>query len=158
MFTIGETIIEEDIAYERFACNLSDCKGACCTLQGGRGAPVRDDEVPELLRVSPFVRQYLSKDHLQVMDNNGIVEGEPGNYATVCVGHKACVFVFHEHDTARCSIERAYLAGQVSWRKPLSCHLFPVRITIGSQERLRYEKILECSSAREYGLQENIQL
>jgi len=158
MMTIGETIIEEDIAYERFACNLSECKGACCTLQGGRGAPLRDEEVSEIQHVLPFIKQYLNEDHLRVIDKYGIIEGNQGNYATTCVNDRACVFVYYEGDIARCSIERAYLEGRVQWRKPISCHLFPIRVSQGFKECLYYEKITECTPGRKYGLQENIQL
>ncbi len=158
MFTIGETIIDDDIAYERFACNLLECKGACCTLKGGRGAPLRDEEVAEIQNVLPFIKQYLNEDHLHVIDKYGIIEGNQGDYATTCVNDSACVFVYYESDIARCSIERAYLEGQVQWRKPISCHLFPIRVSQGFKESLYYEKITECTPGRKYGLQKNIQL
>jgi len=158
MLKIGEIVIDEDIAYERFTCNLSDCKGACCTLYGGRGAPLSDAEVEELQCALPFARQYLNEQHLLAIRQNGIVEGVSGYYATACIESRACVFVYYENEIARCSVERAFLEGLISWRKPLSCHLFPVRISPGTSERMRYEKISECFMARKSGNAQNIQL
>lgn len=158
MFSIGNTQIDDDIAYERFACNLPQCKGACCTLYGGRGAPLRDDEVSELQSAYPFVRQYLNKQHIQVIESFGIVEEYQGKYSTVCVENKACVFVCYEYDVACCSLEKAFIAGVISWQKPLSCHLYPIRIVNESSERIKYERITECHPAKQFGILNNIKL
>lgn len=158
MFIIGETVVERNIATERFACDLSQCEGACCTLPGGRGAPLDDDEVEELHRAYLSARKYLSPKHAWVIDRAGIVEGSLGSFATTCVDKRECVFVFYENGIAKCALEQAYVNGETSWRKPLSCHLFPIRISRGSHERLRYEKIPECSPARLKGLRMNVLL
>ena len=149
MFLIGEATVDGEIAHARFACDLVECKGACCTLPGGRGAPLDDAELAELERALPVVRKYLSAEHLEVIRRSGIVEGIPGSYATTCVGHRDCVFVFREDGIARCSLEKAFLAGETTWRKPVSCHLFPVRAPSG--KHLRYEKIAECEGGRRKG-------
>ncbi len=153
MFIIGEATIEEPVAYERFSCDLEKCKGACCTLSGGRGAPLEDHEVLELKKAFPFAKKYLSEQHLRAIEVNGMSEGYPGNYATSCIDDKDCVFVYYEHGIARCSVEKAYLNGETAWRKPLSCHLFPVRISNGT---VRYEKISECVPAVRRGKEENV--
>jgi hypothetical protein len=158
MFKIGETKIEDDIAYERFACSLSDCKGACCTMAGGRGAPLLDDEVEMLNSALPSARLYLSEEHLAFIEKEGIIEGTPGMYATVCIDRRDCVFVYYENEIAKCSIERAWIEGKVEFRKPISCHLFPLRIGRINGERIRYESIEECLPAREAGVNENIYL
>lgn len=158
MFKIGETNIEDDVAYERFACSLSDCKGACCTMAGGRGAPLLDDEVEMLERALPSAIIYLSEEHKALIETEGIVEGTPGSYATVCVDSRACIFVYYENRIAKCSIERAWIEGKVEFQKPISCHLFPLRIGRISGERIRYELIEECSPARKTGVNENIYL
>ena len=129
MFIIGEATIEEDIGHERFSCDLNRCKGACCTLPGGRGAPLDDSEVEEIARAYPSAQKYLSPRHMQMIEQSGMIEGGPGNFATACIDDKECVFVFYEDGIARCSFEKAFLNGEISWRKPLSCHLFPVRIS-----------------------------
>ncbi|MDI6765271.1 MAG: DUF3109 family protein [Bacteroidota bacterium] len=158
MFSIGDIVIEDDIAYERFACNLSQCKGACCTLYGSRGAPIRDDELPELQCAYPFVRQYLSEQHLQIIETHGFVEGDLGSFTTVCIDNRACVFTYFEDDIARCSLEKALVEGKTKWRKPISCHLFPIRVTYGNNEQLRLERIAECDSARIFGTLKKEQL
>src|SRR5271169_3267359 len=127
MFIVQETIVEDIIARKRFACDLLQCKGGCCTLPGGRGAPLDDDEISEIRQAFPFARKYLSAAHLDAIATHGMIEGVPGSHATVCVNGKACVFVYYEDSIAKCSLEKAYLAGETTWRKPISCHLFPLR-------------------------------
>ena len=151
MFIIGEASIHEEVAHEKFACDLNSCKGACCTLPGGRGAPVLDDEVAELRASAPAARKYLSARHLGIIDEIGFVEGKAGSYATTCVDDRDCVFVFYEEGVARCSIEKAFFAGESSWQKPISCHLFPLRVSRGSSTVVRYEQISECRPGRENG-------
>jgi hypothetical protein len=158
MFKIGETKIEDDIAYERFACSLSDCKGACCTMAGGRGAPLLDDEVEMLNSALPSAILYVSEEHLAFIEKEGIIEGTPGMYATVCIDRRDCVFVYYENEIAKCSIERAWVEGKVEFRKPISCHLFPLRIGRINGERIRYESIEECLPARKAGANGNIYL
>jgi len=158
MFIIGEAVIEESVARARFACDLQHCKGACCTLPGGRGAPLDDEEVIELEKAFPVVKKYLSEKSLQVIKQYGIFEGVPGSFATSCVDDRDCVFVLYDGDVARCSLEKAFLAGEITWRKPLSCHLFPIRIAPGNGERVRYEKITECAAGRANGEKNDIRL
>lgn len=158
MFIIGEAVIEDQIARERFACDLGRCHGDCCTLPGGRGAPLDDDEIVELSRAFPAAKQYLPERLIRTIETQGYYEGGPGNFATTCVDERECVFVFYENDIACCSLERAYQKGETEWRKPLSCHLFPIRISSLLSDRLRYEKISECHSAVRRGLKENMPL
>src|SRR6266478_335007 len=94
MFVISDTIVDQNLLGEHFACDLGRCKGACCTLPGGRGAPLEDEEVDEIRRALPSAVRYLSEGHRKVIDENGVVEGSAGNYATVCVDDRACVFVY----------------------------------------------------------------
>ena len=151
MFIIGEAMIEDQISFERFACDLNACKGACCTLPGGRGAPLEDDEVDEIRNAYPLVEQFLSARHREIIKHHGMVEGFAGSFATTCVDEHECVFVYYEEGIARCSIERAYQEGLIGWRKPLSCHLFPIRVSWNGAARLRYEKISECGPGRMTG-------
>jgi hypothetical protein len=158
MFVIEETIIDQNVFGERFACDLARCKGACCTLPGGRGAPLDDSEVEEIRRAFPAASRYLSPDHKKVIEAQGMVEGCEGSYATVCVNDRACVFAYDENGVARCSLEKAYLEGATGWRKPLSCHLFPLRVSSRNPSRIRYEEISECSPGRARGTKEGIPL
>jgi hypothetical protein len=158
MFIIGEAIIEDQVGGEKFACDLGACKGACCTLEGGRGAPLDDREVEKIRMSFPAVEHILPAKSLQTISRVGLVEGVPGDYATPCVEGRECVYVYFDAGIARCSFERAYLAGETPWRKPISCHLFPIRLRRFGQEYLRYEQIEECSPGRRRGTAEDVPL
>jgi hypothetical protein len=158
MFIIGEAIIEDQLADEKFACDPAVCKGACCTIEGGRGAPLEDEEVEEIRRCFPAVERFLPGRSLFTIKRAGLVEGRPGDYATPCVDGRECVYVCFEQGVARCGFERAFLAGATKWRKPISCYLFPIRIRRFGQEFLRYEQIDECAAGRKRGAAEGISL
>lgn len=151
-------LLDSRIMTTSFACDLEACHGACCTVPGGRGAPVREDEVQVMLRAAEAVRPLLSSRHQAVLDSLGPLEGPPGDRTTTCVGGAACVFVVDEGGVASCSIERLHREGRFPWRKPVSCHLYPIRIDSGSPERVRYEEAPICSAGRERGLREDIRL
>jgi hypothetical protein len=158
MFVIENTQVEGTVATVKFACDLKACKGACCTMPGGRGAPLLDDEVDEIRRAFPVVKTYLSLEHLRRIERTGLVEGEPGDYTTPCIDHRACIFVTYEQGIAKCSFEKAFFDGKINWRKPLSCHLFPIRIDRKKPERMRFEFISECLPALDKGNVEGIYL
>lgn len=115
------------------------------------GAPLLDTEINELLRAAPAAMKYLDERHRSAIEEQGLCEGPPGDYVTTCVDNEACVFVSFEHGIARCALEMAWLQGETDWRKPLSCHLFPIRIDKGFQEHIRYEVLDQCAPALEEG-------
>jgi hypothetical protein len=156
MLEIQKAVVEDHIPQIKFACDISACKGACCTLPGGLGAPLLDVELEQLKHSFPVIKSYLPLDHLDAINEFGLYEGEPGSYTTMCFHHRACVFVLYENGIARCAFEKAFNEGRLEWRKPLSCHLFPIRIDRGVTHRLRYEHISECNPALDRGNQENI--
>jgi hypothetical protein len=158
MFLIKETMVDGQIATMKFSCDLGRCKGACCTLQGGRGAPLLDHERDEIRTAYPVVAKYLNPEHLQAIAARGLYEGRAGSYTTACVNDRACVFVTYEDGIARCSFEKAFLNKEISWRKPVSCHLFPIRVDQGPRERLRFEFLAECAPALERGEREGTHL
>lgn len=151
MVEIQEISIDPAIPAIQFRCNTDRCKGACCTLPGGKGAPLLDEEVAELHRALPAVMNYLSEHHREVIRKQGLFEGLPGDFVTTCVDDKACVFVTFEDGVARCALEKAWLKGETNWRKPLSCHLFPIRIDKGIQHHIRFEHLDDCAPALEQG-------
>lgn len=155
MITIDNILVDDSAVQTKFACDLVACKGACCTFPGGRGAPLADHELAEIEKAYPSVKQYLPKEHLDTIDNNGLFDGFAGNYATQCVEHKACVFVYFDSGIAKCGLERAYNEGATTFRKPISCHLFPVRIGHGGRE-IHFEHFSECSPALANGERKNI--
>ena len=151
-------LIDADIPKSRFACDLQRCKGACCTMPGHRGAPLLDDEIEEIERAYPIVRKYLSFRHKDTIDERGLIQGRQGDYTTQVVDRKACVFVVFENEIATCAFEKAFLKSEIQWRKPISCHLFPIRVSKEPPYSLRFESIGQCQSALERGGRENIPL
>ena len=158
MFIIGEAVIDDVVGTASFCCDLKQCKGACCTLPGGRGAPLEDEEILELQKSYPSARQYLSQRSIAAIEGLGMVDGSPGSYATTCIDKRDCVFVYYDGDVARCSLERAHEEGKTDWRKPLSCHLFPIRVRSFGKDYLRYEQIDECQAGRKSGEAQQLKL
>lgn len=160
MFMIGEISVEDSIATKKFACDLNVCKGACCTFPGGRGAPLNDDEVAMIQTSYPFIKEFLPTEHLQVIERDGLVDGEAGNFATQCVEGKACVFVYYDNDIAKCAFERGFYEKKIAWQKPISCHLFPIRIRNNGKEekQIQFEYFSECAPALKKGEAENVSL
>lgn len=151
-------VFAEDIGQIRFACELARCKGACCTIPGSRGAPLRDEELEEIEKAYPVIKKYLSYRHKDTIDERGLVQGRKGDYTTQVVQNQACVFVCFEDGIAKCAFEKAYQNNEITWRKPISCHLFPIRVEPGEPERLRFASIAECQPALQRGKAEQIWL
>lgn len=158
MFIVGEAVVDDAVAQAKFCCDLEQCKGACCTSEGGRGAPLEDDEVLEIAKAYPIVKQYLDEKNIRTIEQSGLFDGSPGDYATNCIENRECVFAYFERGIAQCSFEKAFLKGEIDWRKPLSCHLFPIRIRHFGKDFVRYEVIAECASGRTKGENEEIPL
>lgn len=158
VFVVGNTVIERALREASFSCDLQVCRGACCCLAGWRGAPLADDEVREIELAYPVIRKYLPPRNIAAIESKGLVEGKPGDFATECIDEKECVFVYFEDGIAKCCFERAYLDGFLSWGKPLSCHLFPVRVRNAGQDYLHYDEIPECTGGRSRGKAEGVKL
>ena len=158
MIEIRQTIIDDIIPQIKFACEVSVCKGACCTLAGGTGAPLLDDEIEQIEGAFPIIKSSLPNEHLESITQFGLYEGKPGSYTTMCFNNYACVFVLYEDGIARCAFEKAFGEGKIKWKKPISCHLFPIRVSRSMPERLRYERIAECNFALDRGEKEKIYL
>jgi hypothetical protein len=151
MITLDTLLIEEAVLTSTFACDLHRCKGACCTLPGGAGAPLADAEVEQVVAAIPHAWPYLSDRSRAYIEAHGVIEGHHGDHATMCIDDKDCVFVTYDGDVATCAIEKAWHAGTSPFRKPLSCHLFPVRIANFGGPYLHYERFDECAPGRELG-------
>jgi len=151
-------IIDERIFTVRFSCNLNKCKGACCTLKGAGGAPLLDEEVRVIKSNLKFAQKYLSEKNLKVIRDKGFFEGEKGNYSVNSVNDEDCVFSYFDDGIAKCSFQKAYNNGETNFVKPISCHLFPIRIKGDNRNILRYEKITECDDALEKGAEENLSI
>ena len=131
MISIKNTLISEDILEKKFVCDLNACKGACC-VEGDSGAPLEKGELKKLKSVFSEVKPYLNKKGLKAIDEQGLyVVDSDGDYTTPLVAEgKECAYViFDKNHIAKCAIEMAFLDGKIKWQKPISCHLYPIRIT-----------------------------
>ena len=129
MIQIGETIVSQ-VAFERaFCCDLSKCKGACC-VEGDAGAPLLPSEVPILESIQDAIRPFLRPEGLAALEAQGVaVKDHDGEWVTPLVDGRECAYVTFDQGVAKCGIEQAAAAGAVDWPKPISCHLYPIRVT-----------------------------
>lgn len=129
MFQIGKTIVSEEIIQKDFVCNLSACKGACC-IDGDAGAPLEVAEAKILEELYPKIKPFLRKEGIAAIEEQGTsIIGEDGELETPLINNADCAYVtFDTRGTALCGIEEAYNQGEITWKKPISCHLYPVRV------------------------------
>lgn len=158
---IGDVIVSGELLKEVFTCDISACKGACC-VEGDAGAPLEKEELSQLEDAFEAVKPLLPEKALKVIEEEGLfTEEHPGYYTTPLVdGDKECVYtVFTEDGTAQCGIELAWKEGKCDFRKPVSCHLYPVRINKGSKfEALNYDRWSICSPACALGMKTEIRV
>jgi len=159
MIAIDKTLISEDILEKKFVCDLNACKGACC-VAGDSGAPLDKEELAILDSILEDVKPYMVKKGIKAIEKHGAyVIDEDGDYTTTLVSEKAeCAFVyFDETKTAKCAIEKAYYDGKVSWKKPISCHLYPIRISkLKKYDAVNYSHWDVCKPACKCGSELNV--
>jgi len=158
MYLFGNILVEQEVTDSYFKCDLTKCKGACCTFYGERGAPLKDSEIIILEDIYDIVKEYLPDYAIDIINQNGLYDGHTGDYATTCINNRDCVFVYYDGDIAKCAIEKAYFDKKISFRKPVSCHLFPIRVSKLPQLHCRYEEITECKDAVKLGKKEKVML
>jgi len=153
MIQIGKTILSFDIFESHFLCELSACKGACC-VDGDSGAPLTEEEALMIETYYPDFEQYLSEENRQEVEIQGTsVIDKDEDLVTPLHNRMECAFTFIGEDgITKCAIEKAFLKGEIPFRKPVSCHLFPIRITEYSDfDALNYQQIGICQPGRECG-------
>ncbi|EAR16388.1 DUF3109 family protein [Robiginitalea biformata] len=128
MFELGKTVVSEELFEKHFVCDLQACKGACC-VDGSAGAPVAEEERGILEKIYTRVRPFLRDEGRKAIEAQGpYVRGSDGEWETPLVDGNECAYVVYSGETALCGIEAAHREGAIDWKKPLSCHLYPVRI------------------------------
>lgn len=160
MFCIGNVYLSDDIATAKFACNLSACKGMCC-VRGDAGAPVTRTEIPVLKKAWKLLKDELRDRAVEVVEDSGLINGKGSDIELACTDGAECVFVsYDEYGTALCSIHKAHSEGRINWPKPLSCHLYPLRIIeSGKYDYVNFEYYPEmCSPACDHAEANNIYL
>ena len=158
MMRIGNILVSDDIANEEFVCNLEKCKGACC-VEGELGAPLEEQELEILKSIFQKVKPFLTDEGISAIEEQGLfILDEDGDYSTPTIGGRECAYaVYDERGVLQCGIERAYQAGAISWRKPVSCHLYPLKIKKYKEfYTLNFDKWEICNPALIKGDKENM--
>ncbi|HEY8933640.1 MAG TPA: DUF3109 family protein [Cyclobacteriaceae bacterium] len=149
MIKVGEVLVSDDIRDKEFVCNLEKCKGACC-VEGDFGAPLEESELAILEEIYPKVKPYLSKEGIKVIEKQGKhTVDDDGELCTPIIDGRECVYaIYDKRGILKCGIEQAYLDKKIDWKKPISCHLYPIRVTQKKNfEALNYHKWHICSDA-----------
>lgn len=158
MVQIDDTIISLDVFDAKFICDLDKCKGDCC-VEGESGAPLEDDEVAKLEAVLPIVWDDLSEEAKAVIDAQGVAyEDMDGDMVTSIVNGKDCVFTCYDASgMCKCAIEKAYREGKVDFYKPISCHLYPIRLEKYREfTAVNYHRWSVCKAAEILGQKEGL--
>ena len=160
MIYLDNTLISDDIRDCFFCCDLQQCKGACC-IEGDAGAPLEEEEISLLEDHIDFIFPYMLADGRDVVKSMGVFDYDAeGNFVTPLVHDRECAFVYFQEGIAGCAIEKAFHEKAIPFAKPISCHLYPIRIKklSGSNEGLNYHKWGICRKAIEKRHSEKIQL
>lgn len=161
MLVIQDILISEEIVEEKFFCNLNACKGACCT-EGDYGAPVEDVEMQSIHQYIDVIKENLPERSKVMIETNGgfTFYKEPKVWGTSCHEDGACVFLTtNELGIAMCGIEKTWYEGKIPFQKPISCHLYPIRISkndIIGFEAWNYDRWDICSAACDKGKKEKM--
>jgi Protein of unknown function (DUF3109) len=153
VIVIDNTVISDDIADQYFVCELTKCKGACC-VEGDAGAPLEDHERTTLEEIYEQVAPYLSARSQEIIAQQGVhTIDTDGDLVTPTIGNQECVYaIYDKKGILKCGIEQAYLDGKISFRKPISCYLYPIRVTkYDHYDALNYDRWHICRPACNHG-------
>ncbi len=161
MIILNNKIISDEIKDTCFACDLHKCKGACC-VDGDAGAPMEEAEISILEDDIDYIKEFMTETGVREVEKNGVFDYDAdGRFVTPLVDGGACAYVnFDEEGIAFCTIEQAFLDGKTDFQKPISCHLYPIRVSqLGNGgEALNYHKWHICKPALKRGKAENFKL
>ncbi|MEM1320206.1 MAG: DUF3109 family protein [Bacteroidota bacterium] len=152
MLIIQDKLISRDIVEQHFVCQLSACKGACC-WEGDYGAPLEEEELKILDSIYEEVKPFLTKEGIEVIEKEGTYTyyKKPQEFGTPLIANGACVYLTRDEEgISKCGIEEAYNAGHIDFKKPISCHLYPIRVSSNKAvnfEALNYDRWDICSAA-----------
>ena len=139
MIAIDNILVSDEIISEQFVCDLNKCKGGCC-VDGDAGAPLADEELKNINEVYDAVLPYLTEESKMELKRQGkyVYDREFG-WVTPTIASKVCVYgITDKNGIVKCGIEQAYNDGKVKWKKPISCHLFPIRIQKSKNKQTDY--------------------
>lgn len=160
LIEVKDKIVSLDLFEKKFVCDLNACKGACC-VEGDSGAPLTLEEVDILEEDYEKIKPYMRPEGIAEVEKQGVFymdwDNEP---VTALVNDKECAFVyFDEQGITKCAIEKAHKAGKTNFKKPISCHLYPIRVQkLGSGQALNYNEWDICRPACSCGEELNVQV
>ena len=160
IFLVGDVLVSRDCLEEYFCCDISDCHGACC-IEGDAGAPVTEKEVSNIQSILPQIWDSLSVAARNEIERNGIsYTDEEGDLVTSIVNNRNCVFTcYAPGGMCQCAIEKAYRAGKIDFYKPISCHLYPIRLKEYSTfTAVNYHRWKICKCAELLGRKNGVRL
>jgi hypothetical protein len=139
MIAIDNKLVSDEIIEEQFVCDLNKCKGGCC-VDGDAGAPLSDEELKNMDEIYEGVLPYLSEENKMELKRQGkYVYDQEFGWVTPTIKSKICVYgIKDKNGVVKCGIEQAYNDGKVQWKKPISCHLFPIRIRQSKNKQTEY--------------------
>ncbi|HDP76552.1 MAG TPA: DUF3109 family protein [Bacteroidales bacterium] len=157
MIEIDGKVISSKIFENKFCCDLPRCLGKCC-VYGDSGAPLTPDEALYLEQIIDKVRPYMTNEGIATIQEQGIaLTDSDGDLVTPLIDGKECAFTVFENGIATCAIEKAWNDGKIDFQKPLSCHLYPIRVKEYSNfTAINYHQWEVCTPARELGKQINL--
>ena len=152
MIIIDNTIVSDEIRDIRFCCDLAKCLGACC-VEGDAGAPLEEEEISLLEDGFNEIKPFMRKEGIEVIDNIGVFDFDmAGEYVTPLINDQDCAYVYYVDGIARCAIEKAHEVKAIDFQKPISCFLYPIRITKHKEfEGVNYHNWHICQPARTFG-------
>ena len=153
MIAIKNTLVSEDLLEKKFVCDLNACKGACC-VQGGSGPPVEEEEVDILKKEFKKIKPYMIPEGIDTIEKEGFsrIDEDGDLVLSLLPGKGQCAFVFFDKGIASCSVEKAHREGKIDFKKPISCHLYPVRIQkYKDYDAVNYETWNVCKPACKCG-------
>lgn len=160
MVEIGRAILSDDIFETHFCCDITKCKGACC-IEGDSGAPLTDEEAILIEQEYDAFSDLLPEKHKREVEKQGhsLIDYD-GDLVTPLVDDRQCVYSYYnKQGILKCAIEKAYFDGKTKFRKPISCHLFPIRITEYKRfDALNYQELDICKPGRQCGAAEKLPL
>ena len=148
MIILDDVLINEDIFTEKFCCDVTACLGTCC-VEGDSGAPLDYSEVPLLEKHFDAAKEYLTPDNIAAVENQGFaVKDYDNELVTPLINRAECAYSYNQNGITFCAYERAFLDGKIPWRKPISCHLYPIRINkVGIYTAIKLHRWNVCRSA-----------
>ena len=159
MIIIDNTLVSEDLKTVFFSCNLPACHGDCC-VEGDAGAPLEEGEISIMEDYLDKIKPFMARKGIEVVDKSGVFDYDAGGeYVTPLVSDRECAFVFFENGSSYCAIEKAWKEGKIPFRKPVSCHLYPVRLSrLKEHTAVNYDRWDICNVALIKGKKDNIPL